>query len=146
MTTQPNPKGQTMTSFTLTNGTECETGCVIDGHWGNYGLSRMLEITDDLLGTTFHDEATATFALTRPTIITRNEDGTYAYEDGPLPTDPWDGFTFEFLDEIADDAESALNDATPGGFLWHWHDGEFFASPICDDDDDCEDETCAHWS
>jgi len=126
--TQPNPKGQTMTTFTLTNGIQCQTGCVLDGHWGNYGLSRMLEITDDILGTAFHAEAAQAW---------RESEGPNFGE--------WDGFTFEFLNEIADDAESALNDATPGGFFWHWHDGEFFASPICDDDDACEDETCAHW-
>ncbi len=131
-----------MTSFTLTNGTECETGCVIDGHWGNYGLARMLEITDDILGTAFHAEAATLYANTPPIIIVPTSDG-FSYKDGPLPTEPWDGFTFEFLNEIADDAESALNDATPEGFVWHWHDGEFFASPICDDDD-CDNEECAH--
>jgi hypothetical protein len=31
------------------------------------------------------------------------------------------------------------------GYLWHWSDGEFFLSPMCDDED-CDDDTCAHWS
>lgn len=30
-------------------------------------------------------------------------------------------------------------------YLWHWSDGEFFLSPQCEDDD-CDDDTCAHWS
>lgn len=30
-------------------------------------------------------------------------------------------------------------------YVWHWTDGEFFLSPMCDDQD-CDDETCAHWS
>jgi hypothetical protein len=125
--TQPR-KASEMPTFTLENGNECETGCVIDGHWGNYGLSRLLSITDSLLGTEFYAEAADAW-----------RESWDSHSD-----EPWDGFTFEELHEIADDAESELNKATPQGFVWHWCDGEFFLSPICGDDD-CEDETCAHW-
>lgn len=95
-------------------GTTRETGCYVDGHWGNYGLSRMLTVTDGILGTHFYDDAAKEWALT--------QDGDAVDENA------WDGFTFEFLHEIADDAEEALNDATPNGFGWGWHDGEFFLS------------------
>jgi hypothetical protein len=33
----------------------------------------------------------------------------------------------------------------PQSYVWHWHDGEFFLSPTCEDPDDCEDLDCAHW-
>ena len=31
-------------------------------------------------------------------------------------------------------------------YVWYWHDGEFFLSPICDDEEECSDDECAHWS
>lgn len=33
----------------------------------------------------------------------------------------------------------------PQSYIWHWHDGEFFLSPICEDEENCTDDTCAHW-
>lgn len=124
-----------------------ETGCYVDGHWGNYGLSHMLERADEVLGTSFYEIADTLWHETAETIVFRNDDGTYSYQPAPLPavSDVWDGFTFENLSEIANDAETALNDETPEGFVWHWHDSEFFLSPICDDETDCTDEMCAHW-
>jgi hypothetical protein len=31
-------------------------------------------------------------------------------------------------------------------YLWHWSDGEFYLSVLCEDSDSCIDDTCAHWS
>lgn len=123
-----------------------ETGCYVDGHWGNYALSRMLTIADDILGTDFYAQADKAWHET-PEIVYNPETG--QYEDGPKPdpSDTWDGFTFELLHEIADEAETALNahayNAVGATVLWHWHDGEFFLSPWCGDDDDCTDDDCA---
>lgn len=121
--------------------TAADTGCYVDGHWGNYALSRMLQVADDILGTDFYEQAAAAYAET-PTISYDPE--TRTYSDGPLPTEPWDGFTFETLPDIADEAEQALNDATPNQLIWHWFDGEFFLSPNCysDDPDTCENQDC----
>ncbi len=118
-----------------TNGEMCETGCYVDGHWGQYGASRVLGIADDILGTNYSAEAAAAML---------------ADPDSPDPsdgcmTDELPGC--EIVSEIADKAESALNDATPDGYLWHWYDGEFYLSPNCGqwadlDADDCTDEAC----
>ena len=120
--------------------TEADCGCYIDGHWGQYGASRLLAIADGMLGTSYFDDAAAA--------MTADHDPDDPYSS-PLPsdgimTDELPGC--EIVSEYADEAESALNDATPTGLVWHWHDGEFFLSPICDDDETCEDETCAHWA
>lgn len=127
------------------NGYDYEPGCHVDGHWGNYALAHMLGRVDEILGTSYRNEAQTVYLYT-PTVVYSPD----TYGDGPTPwaqgETTWDGFTFALLPEIADDAENALNDATPEGFVWHWSDGEFFLSPICDDGETCEDETCAHWS
>ena len=130
------------------NGHNYEPGCYADGRWGNYALSHMLERADEILGTSYWDDAQSAYLQTPTVVCTETDDG-YTYSDGPTPAETgetiWDGFTFEFLPDIADEAETALNDATPEGFVWHWHDGEFFLSHLCDDETTCEDETCAHW-
>lgn len=95
------------TGVTLSNGKTVPTGCYVDSHWGWRGLARMVEIAGDLVGFT---------------------------SDVPIATDP-DGFDIDHATFTADDAERALNDATPEGFVWHWHDGEFFLSPDCGNDD-----------
>jgi hypothetical protein len=64
--------------------------------------------------------------------------------DDAIATDEMPGS--EHMSWFAEEAETALNDATPDGFVWHWHDGEFFLSPMCEDEEGCTDETCAHWS
>lgn len=34
----------------------------------------------------------------------------------------------------------------PQGYVWHWRDGEFFLSRICEDhDENCTDDECAGW-
>lgn len=131
-----------MTTTTL-NITHADCGCYVDGHWGNYALSRMLEITDGILGSGFYAQAERAWRETPVPVWTG-----YRYVDGPTPEpdEEWDDYTFDGLAEIAAEAETALNNATPEGLLWHWHDGEFFLSPLCDDEDTCTDETCAHWA
>ena len=124
------------------NGQTLGTGCYVDGHWGQYSASRVLGIADAILGTNYTAEATAAM------IEDHNSDDPYS---SPLPTDGCMTDELpgcEIASEAADEAESALNDATPDGYLWHWYDGEFFLSPDCGRDgygpdaDDCDDETC----
>ena len=118
------------------NGQTYGPGCYVDGHWGQYGASRVLRIADDILGTTYWDDAAAAMLA--------DHDPADPYSS-PLPTDgcmPDELPGCEIVSEIADDAETALNDATPAGYMWHWYEGEFFLSPWCDDDAICDDETC----
>jgi hypothetical protein len=110
--------------------TPADTGCYIDGHWGQYGASRLLRIADDILGADFYEQA---------------------LRSAPEECQPHNSCVDEIggceeVSWVADDAEAALNDATPDGLVWHWHDGEFFLSTICDDEETCDDETCAHWT
>ena len=107
------------------NGVELDTGCYVAGHWGQYGPSRLLRIADDILGTSFYEEA--------QNIRECRYCGSERMGDDHE----------SMISEIADEAEMALNDATPVGHLWHWSDGELFLSPLCDDDDACDDDTCA---
>lgn len=52
---------------------------------------------------------------------------------------------WEQRSDATDKIEQWLNDHTETeGYLWHWRDGEFYLSPICEDGD-CDDDTCAHW-
>lgn len=120
-------------------GTTYDVGCYVDGHWGQYGASRVLRIADDILGTNYWDD-TQTAMLAH---ITPDED--YTDEQCGIGGHTGELVGCEHTSWAADEAETALNDATPAGWMWHWHDGEFFLSPICDDENNCTDETCAHW-
>ena len=107
-----------MTTVLLTNGVECETGCYVDGHWGWRGIGHMIDQARVML----------------PGVELER------------PVDDADGFDPDYAVECSDTAEEALNAVTPEGFMWHWHDGEFFLSPFCGDPEDgstCADETCA---
>lgn len=115
------------TSIITINGHNLDTGCYIGGHWGQYGPGRLLVLADDILGTTFYDDTVAETAGTDDEKC-----------DSGLPFSELVGWS-------ADEAESALNDATPDGYVWHWFDGEFFLSPMCDDEESCDDGSCAHW-
>jgi len=82
-------------------GQQWSTGCYVDGHWGIYGIGRTAEIADSVLGgSRWSDEYSANGA-----------------ED------------FEFVGDLADEIENALNEVTPEPFSWGWHDGEFFLWP-----------------
>jgi hypothetical protein len=118
----------TTTTTTLTNGTSVELGCYIDGHWGQYGPDRLADVAESLLG----DVATPAADTIR---VARER----------IDAGDYDGDHLEILNDAADELEQLLNGATPASFVWHWHDGEFFLSPLCDDLD-CTDETCAHWA
>jgi hypothetical protein len=79
------------------NGTIEEPGCYVDGHWGQYGLERFIDIADGILGTELAAQ---------------------------LPSRDADEYLDHAVD-IADEAEQLLNDKTEGG-AWIWHDGEVF--------------------
>lgn len=75
-----------------------DAGCWIDGHWGQFGSSRLIEIAE-CYGFTFEP----------PT-------------DSDCPGD-----IAEQIYEIADEAENWLNaHVAPEGFYFGWYEGEFF--------------------
>ncbi len=82
-----------------------EYGCYVDGHWGQYGASRVIRLSDDIVATEYFKAATLQGASTG------------------IMTDE-----LEFDDIVAewsDRAEDALNKVTKNG-VWHWYEGEFF--------------------
>jgi len=92
---------------------ECDIGCWIDGHWGQYGPIRQIEITDEMLGTDFMGE----LPKVPEEFKAENTHSTYPE------------INMDELEEIlwvSDRAEEALNAATPNGFSWGWYDGEYF--------------------
>jgi hypothetical protein len=141
-----------MTLITLANGQECVTGCVFDSHWGWHNTARLIHLASDLDVITLTDEEWA--------MVESYDDGTS--EDGyyealrfikNLDDHGVKHFfraeqtnTFEIVHDMADEAGRALNEHTPEGFIWFWEGGDFFLSPICDEEEDCHDDTCAHWA
>ena len=172
----------------MVNAQACNTGCVVDGHWGQYGPDHLADRASEVgwEPAEWHDDP----RVIRK-IIDNIEAWGYPRNSGDMSSEGvgiiaslWEAHT-----ESADDIETWLNqntapnctecggpmystsdgfyrhiahpsqaatEANPDGcqisatdtvqrFVWHWHDGEFFLSPICDDPDECEDETCAHW-
>ena len=122
-----------MSNQTITVGTSdyaVVPGCYIDGHRGQYALGAMVELADDILGTSFTSE------------YPKDEDGNLAGTYGE--NGPWDigNDHTETCVWVGERAEAALNAVTEGGY-WTWEDGEFFL--IADDEDsyfcgDCDGE------
>lgn len=84
---------------------ENQAGCWIDGHWGHYGLARLIEIANN------HGyEKDASMAAD------------YLY-NGFEPEDD----RFEWIHEASEEAESWMNEnIAPEGYCFGWYDGEFF--------------------
>lgn len=88
------------------NGNVEEAGCYIDGHWGQYGICRLVDIAQ-------------AYGL-----VVSEED------KFSLDSSNWEDDDDDYLDGAifaADSVEQLLNDATTGGY-WEWVDGEFFLS------------------
>lgn len=94
---------------------EIETGCLIDGHWGQYGIARVVMIANDL---GWSDGVAVELA-------SRHLDSM-----GPSPWPDLSGDEYEWLINMADRAEEWLNDnIATGDNSFGWHDGEFFYMP-----------------
>lgn len=96
-----------------------DTGCYIDGHWGQYGIARLVDIArgygygDDNLPGTAEVIAIASKKL---------EAMTYPSRDITLTDDEE-----ERLSDASDEVEDWLNhNVAPDGYSFGWHDGEFF--------------------
>lgn len=102
------------------NGTDYTPGCYVDGHWGQYGSSRVLRIADDVLGGNMWQETYDALKADHSLI------GEWATEDDILGTMVDELAACEHVTWAAEEAEEKLNDATPDGWAWGWEDGEFF--------------------
>lgn len=122
-----------MSTSTLVNGQPAELGCYVEGHWGQYGPDRLAEIAEGF-GLEFAEE-TEDPRYWRAVADRWTDEG----------RDDMAGDAWTMHVEVAESIETWLNNVTTPGHIWHWHDGEFFLSSICDDPDDCTDDTCAHW-
>lgn len=81
-----------------------ETGCYVDGTWGNYALGRMIDVAKGF-GFSLSAEGEK--------VLTRNY--------GNLTDDE-----YEIIREIGDDAEEYLNTYhAEDGYSWQWYEGEF---------------------
>jgi hypothetical protein len=172
-----------MTIVTV-NGVDCESGCWVEGHWGQYGGDHLADKLDGILDLEPDDDPRELRkraealeeqlgykrepicdACHQPLDYRRDRErwvhvlwfrtiGVRLELDhalwcgmshDPKPTWPvasiWEART-EAIDRITD----RLNELTPDGWTWDWVDGEFYLMPICDDEENCTDETCAHWS
>ena len=102
---------------------DIEPGCYVDGHWGWRGvIHQVLQFE----GVVFHLSEADWSVIDRYDSVCDMADA-------------------EAMIALADEAEEMLNNALRPGLIAHWHDGEFFVSPHCDDETTCTDETCAHW-
>lgn len=103
-----------MQKVVLTNGQEVETGCYVDGHWGQYGTARVVEIATDLGWDSPSDLELASRHMA---------------SSGPSMEPDITPDEFESLDGASDDAEVYLNSITPAGYSWGWSGGELFLWP-----------------
>ncbi|MFC3504467.1 hypothetical protein ACFOOK_26345 [Micromonospora krabiensis] len=100
----------------LANVSTTSAGCWIDGHWGRFGSARLLSIATShgWVPEPADDEVVGR--------LIAELDGVEADEDD------WESLSEQ--GGLADQAEVWLNAyAAPEGYLFGWHDGEFFLWP-----------------
>ena len=96
----------------MTRAEPTDAGCWVDGHWGQYGAARVIEIARDF----GWDDAEAIDLATR-----------HLASMGPSTAEGLGEDEFETYVSASDDAETWLNEhAAPDGYSFGWHDGEFF--------------------
>jgi hypothetical protein len=98
-----------------------DAGCWIDGHWGGYGVARMIEIA---AAHGFVDHAAEPpFATLDCVSIAQRHLAAMGPSTEEAPS--WE--EIENMEQASDDVESWLNShVAPEGYSFGWHDGEFF--------------------
>lgn len=87
-------------------------GCLVDGHWGQYGIARMIEIATDFGYLNAEDVGLA-----------RRKLAAMMPSNAPALSDDDE----QKLIDAADDVERWLNDnVAQDGHSFGWNDGEFF--------------------
>ena len=95
-----------------TRATHEDAGCWVDGHWGQYGVARMVELAEDY----GYDDAEVIDIAARH-LSECSHPGT----DANLTDDE-----HEILFDAVDRVETWLNDqVAPEGYSFGWSDGEF---------------------
>lgn len=92
------------------------TGCWIDGHWGQWGITRLIEIAKEYGFVTQEDDELALFNY-------RQGDDGFIYDGQLRSASDW------ILSQggLGDAAEEWLNkNIADEGFAFGWHESEFF--------------------
>lgn len=100
------------------NETELEPGCYIDGHWGQYGPARLLQMAGEMGWKSdvlpLAEKKLHSMAMGGTEEITEDED--------------------ERIDYAVDFAEEWLNDhMAPEGLYWFWYECEFYLGDYVDE-------------
>jgi len=89
--------------------TKLEIGCYIDGHWGHYGVAKMIDMAADL---GYDDQEIITLARNK---LNSTHFINFSVDDEQM------------LNDAADEVEAWLNEhVAEDGYSFGWHDGEFF--------------------
>lgn len=88
-----------------------DAGCLIDGHWGQYGVARMVQIANS------HGyEGWSVVSLADQKLLSMS----------PSEHEPLSDTQEEFLSGAADEVEMWMNEnLAPEGYSFYWEDGEF---------------------
>lgn len=101
---------------TITKALPDDAGCYVDGHWGQFGVSRVIGVAADF----GFDDAGALDLASRHM-------ATYGPHSAPELTDD----ELEALDYASDDAVQWLNDnVAPQSYYFGWFDGEFHLQSV----------------
>jgi len=148
----------------ITNGHPVETGCVLSSPYGWHNHARMIATAVDLgfaldvagqRDVDAYDTGEYTHeSLTEIVMDIMDEAERWLNDHTPAlcndcgqPVELTDsGAWWVHISPFDRQACGTFFADTAQHYVWHWHDGEFFLSPLCDDEDTCTDETCAHWS
>lgn len=113
-------------SAEITKATPDSAGCWIDGHWGQYGIARMIQIAAEH---GYSDRAPVDIPAERLAEI-------HLASMGPSTTPGLTDSQWEDMTWAADGVELWMNEnVAPEGYHFEWSDGEFFLSADDDDDD-----------
>jgi hypothetical protein len=93
-----------------------DAGCWIDGHWGQYGIARMIQIAAD------HG-----FVDTVATLLFATLDCVDIARRHLVHGSEVDWQELESMEQATDEVEAWLNEnVAPEGYSFGWYDGEFF--------------------
>jgi hypothetical protein len=105
--------------MSITKAASADAGCWIDGHWGQYGVARLVEIA---AGLGYGSDGLAGTAEVVELASRHMSECTYPGTDAGLTDDD-----HERLSDASDEVEDWLNfNVAPAGYSFGWHDGEFF--------------------
>lgn len=129
----------------LLNGNDCPTGCLIDGHWGQYGVDRLIDFAADLGweperegDRILLDVARQRLANMGPRLGDFDQHEWITFH-GKDHDEDYEADIIEQVIWLSEEIEDWLNNQLPDaatdlGFRFEWYDGEFFLTNMEDDD------------